>query len=189
MNIFNRVIKAAMLDVAFYNEVESDTSLNNEALLVVIIASIASAIGGFIERLFAVEIGTALLVFFILALLGVVNYYFWAYITYFVGTNLFEGRADTGELLRVLGYANGPQILSIFSFVPCLGAMLSFVGGVWSLIAGFIGVRESLDLGTGKTIVTVIVGWIIILLLNMLIGLILGLGSSGLGVTSSILSR
>jgi len=189
MNIINRIIKAATLDVTFFNEVENDPSLNNEALLVVILASIAGGIGGFIGRLFAGEIGAAILALFVLAILGIINYYIWAYVTYFVGTNLFEGRADPGELLRVLGYASGPRLLSLFSFVPCLGAMLSLVGGIWSLVAGFVGVREALDLDTGKTLVTVIIGWLIVLIITILVGFVIGAGALGIGAASSILSR
>ena len=189
MNIFNRIIKAATLDVAFFTEVEGDRSLNNEALLVVILASIAGGIGGFLGRIFEGEIGAALLALFVLAILGIINYYIWAYVTYFIGTNLFEGRADPGELLRVLGYASGPRLLSLFSFVPCLGPMLSLIGGIWSLIAGFIGVREALDLDTGKTLITVIVGWVVVLIITIVVGFFVGVGALGLGAASSILSR
>jgi hypothetical protein len=189
MNIINRVIRAAMLDVAFFNEVERDPSLNTEALLVVIIVSVAAGIGSFIGSLFGGEIGAALLALFVGILLGIVNYYIWAYVTYFVGTNLFEGRADPGELLRVLGYASGPRVLSVFSFVPCLGPMLNLVGSIWALVAGFIGVREALDLDTGKTLVTVIIGWIIIFVISMVIGAILGIGALGLGAASSLFSQ
>lgn len=189
MNIINRIIKAASLDVTFFNEVESDPSLNSEAFLVVILASIAGGIGGFIGRLIAGDIGAALIALFVLVIIGIVNYYIWAYVTYFVGTNLFEGRADSGELLRVLGYASGPRLLSIFSFVPCLGPMLNFVGGIWSLVAGFIGVREALDLDTGKTLVTVIIGWLIVLFITILLGFLIGPSIYGLGAASSILGR
>jgi hypothetical protein len=178
-----------MLDVQFYNEVERDTSLTTEALLVVILVSIAGGVGAFIGGIFVGDIGAAFLALIVTVLLGVVNYYIWAYVTYFVGTNLFDGRADPGELLRVLGYASGPRVFSILSFVPCLGPMLSFVGAIWALIAGFIGVREALDLDTGKTLVTVIIGWVVIFVITMIIGTVLGIGALGLGAFTSILGQ
>ena len=185
--MINRVIRAAMLDVQFFNDVERDTSLNTEALLVVILVSIAGGIGAFVGGLFSGNFGPALLALFVTLITGVVNYYIWAYVTYFIGTNLFEGTADPGELLRVLGYASGPRIFSVLSFVPCLGPMLSFVGAVWSLVAGFIGVREALDLDTGKTLVTVVIGWVVILVVSIVIGLILGVGAFGLGAVTDLL--
>jgi hypothetical protein len=189
MNMINRVIRAAMLDVQFFNEVERDTSLNTEALLVVIIVSIAGGIGAFVGGLFNGEVLAALGALLTTVLGGVAGYYIWAYVTYFIGTNLFEGRADPGELLRVLGYASGPRILSVLGFIPCVGAMFSLVGAIWSLIAGFIGVREALDLDTGKTLVTVIIGWIVLVVISVVIGLIFGVGFMGLGAASSFLGR
>lgn len=185
--MINRIIRAAMLDVDFYNEVEADTSLNNEALLVVILVSIAGAIGAFLSSLLDGGIGAAFLAFIVSIFLGVANYYIWAYLTYFIGTNFFEGQANPGELLRVLGYASGPRVLGFLSFIPCLGWLISLAGSIWALIAGFIGVREALDLDTGKTLVTVIIGWAVIFIISLIIGTILGIGALGLGVVSSLL--
>lgn len=186
MNLINRVIRAAMLDVQFFNEVERDNSLNTEALMVVILVSVAAGIGAFLGGVIVNTFGRAFMALFAAIITGVINYYIWSYITYFIGTNLFEGTADPGELLRVLGYASGPRIFSVLSFVPCLGPMLGLVGAVWSLIAGFIGVREALDLDNTKTLVTVIIGWIVIVIINIVIGSILGIGALGLGAITSL---
>lgn len=77
----------------------------------------------------------------------------------------------------------------MFNFVPCLGALLSFVGAIWALIAGFIGVREALDLDTGKTLATVIIGWIIVFVISIVVNLVFGFGDLGLGGMTSLLSR
>jgi hypothetical protein len=182
--MFNRMIRAAKLEVAFYNEVEADTSLNQEALMVVILVSVAAGIGSFLQGLFMGSIGSAILGLILGAVMGVVGYYIWAYITYFVGTNLFHGTADVGELLRTLGYASGPKLLSILVFIPCVGALASLAGAIWSLVAGVIAVREALDFDTTKAIITVIIGWVIILLISLAIGAVVGVGAIGLGALS-----
>lgn len=187
--MLNRMIKAAKLDVVFYNEVEADTSLNQEALMVVVLVSIAGGFGAFVGGLIGGQIGSAFLALFVTVLMGVVNYYIWSYVTYFVGTNLFEGTADPGELLRVLGYASSPRLLGVLTFIPCLGGLLGLAGAVWALIAGFIGVREALDLDNGKTFVTVIIGWVIILIINLVIGGIIGAGAFSLGAISSVMQQ
>jgi hypothetical protein len=179
--MFNRMIRAAKLEVAFYNEVEADTSLNQEALMVVILVSVAAGIGSFLQVLFQGNIGGAILGLILAAVLGVVGYYIWAYITYFVGTNVFKGTADVGELLRTLGYASAPKLLSILVFIPCVGALASLAGAIWSLVAGVIAVREALDFDTTKAVVTVIIGWVIILILTLIVGVVLGVGAVGLG--------
>lgn len=187
--MINRVVRAAMLDVDFYNQVEADTSLNQEALMVVVLVSVASGIGAFLGGLISGEFGGAVLGLIIAVVLGVVNYYIWAYVTYFIGTNLFEGTADPGELLRVLGYASGPRVVGILSFIPCLGGLAGLIGAIWALVAGFIAVREALDLDTGKTLITVLIGWAIIFVISLVIGAVLGVGAIGLGTITSSLQR
>jgi hypothetical protein len=182
--MFNRMMRAAKLEVAFYNEVEADTSLNQEALMVVILVSVAAGIGSFLQGLFLGSIGSAILGLILAVVLGVVSYYIWAYVTYFVGTSLFHGTADVGELLRTLGYASGPKLLSILIFIPCVGALASLAGAIWSLVAGVIAVREALDFDTTKAIITVIIGWVIILLISLAIGAVVGVGAVGLGALS-----
>lgn len=179
--MINRVIRAAKLDVNFYNEAEADTSLNQEALIVVILVSIAGGIGAFLGGVIGGNIGFAFLGLILAVVIGIVNYYIWAYVTYFVGTNLFGGTANPGELLRVLGYASGPRVLSILSFIPCVGALVALAGGIWSLVAGVIAIREALDFDTSKAVITVIIGWIIIMVITFVISAVLGVGVAGLG--------
>jgi len=179
--MFNRVVRAAMLDVNLYEEVEADTSLTQEALMVVILVSIAGGIGSFLAGIFSGSIGSALLGLILSVVLGVISYYIWAYVTYFVGTELFEGTADVGELLRTLGYASGLRVLSILAFIPCLGPLAGLVGAIWALVAGVIAVRQALDFDTTKAILTVIIGWVIVLIVTILVSVVFGVGAAGLG--------
>jgi hypothetical protein len=186
--MFNRVTRAAMLDVNLYEEVEADTSLNQEALIVVILVSILSGIGGFLQGVFSGDIGAALLALVVGVVLGVVSYYIWAYVTYFVGTNLFGGTADAGELLRVLGYASGPRVLGVLGFIPCVGGLAGAVGAIWALVAGVIAVREALDFDTTKAVLTVIIGWVIVFAISIVVGLVFGIGAAGLGALGALFS-
>ena len=179
--MFNRVVRAAMLDVNLYEEVEADTSLTQEALMVVILVSIASGIGSFLAGVIGGDIGAALIGLIFAVIMGVLGYYIWAYITYFVGTNLFGGTADVGELLRTLGYASGPRVLGVLAFIPCLGGLASLIGAIWALVAGVVAVRQALDFDTTKAILTVIIGWVIVLVISIVVGAVLGIGAAGLG--------
>jgi hypothetical protein len=179
--MINRVIRAAMLDVDLYEEVEADTSLTQEALMVVILVSIAGGIGGFLGGIVSGTIGAAVVGLIMAVVTGIVGYYIWAYVTYFVGTNLFEGTADVGELLRTLGYASGPRVLGIVGFIPCIGWLVSLVGAVWALVAGVIAVRQALDFDTTKAVITVIIGWVIVFIITLVIGAVLGIGALGAG--------
>jgi hypothetical protein len=183
-SIINRIIRAAQLDKAFFQEVEADQTLTQEALLVVIIVSLAGGIGAFISTLFSGKIGAALGALIITVVLGIANYYIWSYTTYFIGTNLFSGEAEPGELLRVLGYASGPRLLGLLGFIPCLGGLINLAGAIWALVAGFFGVREALDLDTTETLVTVVLGWLVIMIVTAVVSSIFGLGA--LGITAAL---
>ena len=49
-----------------------------------------------------------------------------------------------------------------------------FIGWILTVIAWFIAVKEALDLDWVPTIVTVVLGWIALVVINLLAGLILG---------------
>ncbi|NOX61742.1 MAG: YIP1 family protein [Chloroflexi bacterium] len=179
MSLIDRMIRAAKLDVELYEEVEADESLNGEALMAVVVVSLAGGVGSLIGGL-GQGIGSALtgLVFgVIVALLG---YFVWAAITTFVGTRLFGGTSDFGEVRRVLGYAYAPNALGVFSFIPMVGGILVMVGSIWALVAGVVAIRQAMDFDTTKAILTVVIGWIVLFILSALFAAV-GLGAAMLG--------
>jgi len=180
-NLIQNMISAAKLDVNFFNAVEHDESKNSEALLVVIIAAIASALGNGIGGIFANGIIGGLMGALFGLLMVIIGYYLWSYITYFIGTKLFGGEADAGEVLRTFGYSYSPQVLSILAFIPCIGWAIAFVAGIWSLVAGIVAIREAMDFDTGKAVATAFIAWLIVTVLFLIVGGILGIGAMGMG--------
>lgn len=129
-SLVDRMIRAAKLDVALYEEVEADTMATNPALMVVLIAAAAAAISGAIGGLITGGV-KGFLAGLVLPPIGmVVGYYLWAYLTYYIGVNFFGGTADLGEMLRTIGFAHTPRVLGIVGFIPCLGWIISFIGSV-----------------------------------------------------------
>ena len=183
-NLIQNMISAARLDVNFFNAVEHDESKNSEALTVVVIAAVASAIGnglgvmdhGLISGLIGALFGLVMVV---------AGYYIWAYLAHYIATQFFGGQGDVGEVLRTFGYSFSPQVLGIFGFIPCLGGVVAFVGAIWSLVAAVIALREAMDFDTGKAIITGAVAWIIMMIIFTVIGAILGVGAFGLGALFS----
>lgn len=151
------VVRAALLDVDFYNRAESDASLDWQAAITVALATSLSGVGSAI----AAE-GNALVGAAVGLLAGLAGWLIWAALALLVGTKLFGGTADFGEMRRVLGFALAPLAIGV---VPWLG----FVGAAWSLVAATIGIREGLDFDTPKAIGTVVVGWAAWLGLSVLV--------------------
>lgn len=188
-SIVQRMIRAARLDTTFYNEVEQDTSLNGEALTVVVIAAVASGIGAGGGALIGGNgIGAAIAALVVGTLMAVVGYFIWAWLAQFIGTRFFGGVGDFGELRRTLGYAYAPNILGIFNLIPCFGSLIALVGSLWALVAGIIAVREALDFDSTKAILTVVIGWVIVFVVSAIIFSILGIGALGLSALTGALN-
>jgi len=181
------MIRAARIDVALYNEVEADLNATTQALTVVVISAIAAGIGGAISGVMRGQpslIVGGLLGGTVAALLG---WAVWSFVMYFVGTRMFGGTATYGELLRTTGFATSPGVLRILSFIPVVGGIINLVVGIWMIITGFVAVREALDISTGSTIATIIVGIIAELIVFVIVGLVLGaIGLSAAALTGGL---
>lgn len=177
--MINRILRAIRLDSTVYREIAEDQNAMTEAAIIVVIVALLSGLGraigsgNFIVNLI-VTLLTAILVGWIL----------WAILTYFVGTALFKGKTDIPEMMRVLGYANAPNLLGVFAFIPCVGWIIALIGAILAFIAGFLAVREAMEFDTGNAIITVLISWVIAFAINFGIGLLI---SGGLAATSSIL--
>jgi len=165
--LINRMLGAARLDANTYEEVEHDQNGTTGALIVVILAAIAAGIGSIRAD------GVSGLIAGIVS--GIVGWAVFAGFAYFVGTRLIPGRETSsswGELLRTLGFAETPMILTVFGFIPILGAIISFVAWVWYVIASVVALRQALDMSTGRAIA---VGIISIIAEGIVVGIILGI--------------
>jgi hypothetical protein len=151
----DRMKGAALLNNDTYEEVEADQTATGQAAGVVALVAVAQAIGG------AGEGGSGILAGAISALLG---WLLWAGITYLIGAKLLGGTATWGELLRTLGFAQTPGVLYVLGFIPVLGGIIRFAVAIWVLITGVIAIRQALDVGTGKAILTAVLGWLVIVL-------------------------
>ena len=166
------MIRAAKLDSSLYEEVEKDTAATNQALLVVVIASVCAGIGSAISGHMAV--GPAGLIYGLVTgvILALIYWLIWSFITYFLGTRIFKGsqtKATYGELLRCIGFSDSPGVLGILIFLPVIGWVIGFIAWIWALVAMVIAVRQALDFSTGRAIATCIVGFIVMVIISALV--------------------
>jgi hypothetical protein len=155
--MIERIVRAIRLDWTVFGEIAKDRNALKEAAIIVAIVTFLSAIGtGIAAKSFGAFFGA-----WIASI--VVGWIGWAIITYFVGTTLFKVDTDIPEMLRVLGYANAPLLLGLLRVIPCVGWAFPLIGGLLALVAGVLAVREAMDFDTSNAIVTVIIGWIIVM--------------------------
>jgi hypothetical protein len=163
-----RMIGAATLNIQTYEEVEADSTATGQAAAVVAMVAVASgigAIGGGLSSAIFAPVG---------ALLG---WLVWAGVTYLIGDKILGGTATWGELLRTLGFAQSPGVLYLLAVLPLVGWVIRLVLPFWMLVAGVIAIRQALDFGTGKAILTAILGWLAIFIPAMILAGVSGLGS------------
>ena len=163
--MIKRMMGAARLDAAIYEEVESDPSATKQALTAAILVALATGIGTFGTG------GPAGLVVGIVAGIGL--WALWAWITYFVGTTILktgETEANWGQLARTLGFAQSPGLLKVVGFIPVLGPWVFTIASIWQLVAMVIAIRQALDFtSTWRAVGVAMVGFIPYVLLISII--------------------
>lgn len=177
-----RVIGAAKLDAATYEEVEADRSATGQAMAVVVLSAVASGIG-------AIS-GAGARAFVQLTVMALVGWYLWAIVTWFIGTKLVpepQTRADLGELLRTIGFSASPGLLRVLGIVPGIGWIVSLVTSVWMLASMIVAVRQALDYkSTGRAIAVCLLGFLVYIAAIAGAAIFLGVGAAVLG---SLVSR
>jgi len=167
MTFVERMIGAAKLDVRVYEEVEADRSATPQALAVVVLAAVAGGIGA----------GAGLRGLVLGSVLGLVGWAVWAWLIYIIGTRWLpepDTHADTGELLRTIGFATSPGLLRVVGFVPILGPLVTVVTAVWTLVTMVIAVRQALDYrSTGRAVGVCLIGWLVQVTILIVLGLVL----------------
>jgi hypothetical protein len=163
----HRVLGAARLEPAIYEEVEADRTATGQAAAIVVLASVAAGIGSLglnvqsAGGVIAATIG------------GFVGWLAWAVLTYVIGTRWLPGaqtRSTVGELLRTLGFAAAPGLLRILGVLPFLGAALYALASVWMLVAMVVAVRQALDYSsTGRALAVCVAGWVLSLVIAAVI--------------------
>jgi hypothetical protein len=176
-SLTERMVGAAKLDAATYEEVEADTTATSQAMLVVVLSNLAAGFGAFRELGFG-----GLLMTTLIALIG---WYVWAFVTYFVGTRFLPGprtQADIGQLLRPLGFSAAPGVIRVLGVIPGLAGAIAFIAAVWMLVAMVIAVRQGLDYeSTGRAVGVCLIGFASYVVVGLVLGTILGVTAGLVG--------
>jgi len=166
--MIDRVLRAIRLDAKLFREAADTPRLSGEAAIIAIVVSLLAAVGS--------AVGTARPVVHLLVEWSnglVFGWLLWALISYLVGTVL-GGKSGVGEMARVLAYASAPRLLSLLGFIPCVGWLFRVAGWVLSLAAGVLAIRESMEFGTGRALVTAVIGWLVYIAATVTLAVVLG---------------
>ena len=154
-----RLIGAAALDTAIYEEVEADPKAGLQAAAVVVLSSLAAGIGA---RGFSQNTVPNIALISIVALMA---WACWALLIYEIGGRVLpepQTSVDIGQLMRTIGFAATPGFLRVFGFIPGVTIPAFVLADVWMIVAMIVGVRQALDFtSTGRAVAVCVIGWVL----------------------------
>src|SRR4029450_9303563 len=173
------MIRAAKLEPRLYEEVQTDKYATSQALVVVLLSSLAATIGAFTH---AGPGGPVMG-----GLVALLAWYVWTFMTYVIGVKLFpvsQTSVSHRELWRTLGFASAPGMLGfasapgmlrVFGAIPGLTGTAFLVTALWMLIAAVIAVRQTCDYtSTVRAVGVCVPGWVGYVFLLFFLLLLLG---------------
>jgi hypothetical protein len=167
-----RLIGAAVLDAATYEEVEADKTATIQACATVILSSAAAGVG--IRGLGAHTLPTIAFV----SSIALLTWAAWALITFQIGARIMaqpQTRSSVGELLRTIGFATAPGCLRVLGVVPGATIPVFAVTALWMLAAMVVAVRQALDYqSTARAVAVCAVGWVLAITIALALGLAFG---------------
>lgn len=151
--VLHRVTAALKGESALFRAVSQDSALNTEAVCLVLLVSLATAVGGVFvvdgewdERLLIGGLGLAVTSGIWLLGSGVV---------FLAGRRLSHGSVSFGALLRASAYAFLPNALDILSPLPP-AMWIRWVDTPWALVLWVIAIRETFGFTTGRAVGTLL---------------------------------
>jgi len=167
-----RLIGAAALDTAIYEEVEADETATIQAFAVVILSSLAAGVGA---RGFG---GHTVDNIAFVSTISLLTWAAWALITFEIGVRLMpkpQTRSDVGELLRTIGFASTPGCLRVLGVLPGVTMPVFTVTAIWMLAAMVVAVRQALDYqSTARAVAVCGLGWVLAIAMAIVLGLTFG---------------
>ena len=168
-SVIDRMLGAARLSVDTYEEVERDRGATGQALIVVILVTIASVVGQMLGGE-GVDVVRGLAAGIIR---GVASWALWALFTWLIGATILkteDTEADWGQLARGTGFAQTPGLLNVVGFIPGIGIVISLLTFVWTFAGMVVAVRQSLDYtSTMRAVFVILLAFIPVLIMNGLV--------------------
>jgi hypothetical protein len=164
------MLRAAMLDASLYRELRTDPMAGIQAVIVVILASIAAAVGiavdaALSDREVGGAIGLAVLVMPGLWLIQATSALMFGRLSYDRG-----GQKPTiGEVANSLGYSASPGVLFVFLFIPVAGPVLATLVVFYMLVTMIMAVKSTLSVSTFRAFLAVGPGFLLRLVVVALV--------------------
>ena len=185
--LVERIIGAFTFRKGVYAEVEKDSTFTTTAWILVAVVAFLNQLGSRASG----HVGNWLLGAVVGTVFAVIGFAVGAFVVNWVGRTVFNADVTFEQLVRTLGLAYVWQVIGVIGVLAafsealsCLLAPVMVVAAIVMVIAWFVAAKEALDLEWGQTIVTVILGWLALVVVMVVAGVVLGLlglGAAALG--------
>jgi len=150
-----RMSAVSILNSEVLEVIRRDPIASSQARAIVVAAAAASGVGAFWFGPLAV---------LSYAVMGLIGWVACAYLTYWIGTQVFAGRRSAESklwLFKSLGFAQAPRLLLVLGLVvPGFGLLLALGMFVWALAASVPAVEETLEIDTQSAFLSAMTGWL-----------------------------
>ncbi|MGB3534581.1 MAG: peptidase [Microcoleaceae cyanobacterium] len=162
---------ALTLNSDVFNWINSLPQGNQVALIIVLIAGLAQAVGQcvvlFLNRVqpkgFFISLGIASILF-------TFSYVFWAGSIGLVANFFFNYNLDYPTIFRTLGLSYAPLILGFLVALPYIGIPIYILLSLWALLAEITGLQVLTDLNAWGAFACAGLGWVVLQALQRTIG-------------------
>ena len=168
--MLKRALKAAVLDGSAYEGVHDEPQPLIGAMAVVGVTAIAFGLG-VRSQTFGSGVSPDYVASVIISA-TLISWGIWSATAWFLGSRLFGGPASYRTLLRAIGTAYGPGILSILIPVPIVGPWVVLVGRLWMLVAVTVAIRQTQGHDWTRAGAAALLGWWLSLLVYLPIAFI-----------------
>ena len=182
-----RIIGAFTFRKGVYADVEGDTTFTKTAWIIVVVVAFLNQIGSNASANIPSWLGGAV----VGTIFAVIGFAVAALVINWVGRAVFNAEVTFDELLRTLGLAYVWQVVGVFGVLSafsealqCVLAPIMIIAAILLVVAWFVAAKEALDLEWLQTIITIFLGWIALIVVVAIGGLIIGLlgfGAAALG--------
>jgi hypothetical protein len=166
-----RLMGAAMLDAGTYEQVENDRRATAQAVLVVLLSSLAAGAGVRLQLWAGFE------GFIRVTLISLVAWVAWAVLIVQIGTRMMpqrQTRSDSLEMMRTIGFAASPGLLQVFGMIPGVRLPVFAITLVWMFAAMVVAVRHALDYtGFGRALAVCAIAAAIVFVFSAGLGILL----------------
>ncbi len=187
MTFVERIMGVFRLNGDVFEDIEADKGATVQAAIVVLVVALLAGVAAYINASGAIDTSSLTEAVggydlttvaedispvgsFVHEFVGTfVAWFVWAILTFLIGGKLFGGDATMGEMLRVIGFAQAPRLLSVFAFIPCLGFILSVTGWMIALIATVIAIQRGTDLDGFKSFGAVLLSFLGVLIVHFFV--------------------